>query len=309
MELKQFLNPEVNLENYSTLCFVGTVYSPLLYVILKKFYENKQTVVLIETLENDASLKALLEISFLGMSRIYWMSTTLLQTHPSIVSYIISYKGPHTVAFFNEKTLINNKNEALLCIEIPQEVDYSLFLTINNFLNKTNNNDVPHLAKNIFKKYLTIPFENLYLILQYLPLIKTSNDIFIQQWLPYLITPEKSLFKLSTNFFAKKGQLFFELLDQLELDYNEVFWLTFWSDQLFKSYAYIKFMKNNNFVQAKRIAHRLPFSFIQKDWKTVQPIELKKAHDYLYTLDWNMKNQLSTSLNFFYMQFFLNEFK
>ena len=100
-------------------------------------------------------------------------------------------------------------------------------------------------------------------------------------------------------------QQFFESWNSMSRDYSDLFWTTFWSEQLFKASAYISLNNGKNFLQAKRIAYRLPFSFIQKDWKMLKVHELAQAHNQLYAIDMNIKNGLNAHLEHFYLNFML----
>ena len=62
--------------------------------------------------------------------------------------------------------------------------------------------------------------------------------------------------------------------------------------------------------QAKTMAFRLPFSFIQTDWKKYAPAELRAAHDFVYGMDHQLKNGGDAfCFDLFYSKFFSGQFR
>lgn len=307
MDLLTFLCQEHILDPTSIVSFVGKDYSPLFFSTIKQKLKSSLPVVTIDSLDNEAEFKAHLEISFLGTRTLYWLSPDFLDNNPNLLPYITHYTGPNIVSFFTQK-IKTDTNPNTIIIDIPSEITYTLYIEIFTALYPLHAKKSNILVKDIFKKYSSLSLDSSYLLMHYCILIGNKSDTFIPEWLTSIIHPEKSLFILSTYFFAKKGPAFFELWNSISDDYSELFWTTYWSEQLFKAHAFITLNNAQNYLQAKRMAYRLPFSFIQKDWKTITIQELRNAHHHLYTLDWNLKNGLSSNLELFYLQFFLNKF-
>ena len=132
----------------------------------------------------------------------------------------------------------------------------------------------------------------------------------MQTWFEKIVVPEESLFSLAQFFFARKKDAFFKVWLNLKDEYNGAFWTTFWSEQLWKAYHVVSLRKEGNFAAAKQMESRLPFSFLQKDWKTFDAKELSHAHDFLYSIDHRLKNGLSDNgLEIFYHGFMRGAFK
>ena len=70
------------------------------------------------------------------------------------------------------------------------------------------------------------------------------------------------------------------------------------------------FLEKNQMAQAKTVGARLPFSYLQRDWKKSTRAEIKQAHQSIYELDNASKNTIETQagIDLFYTKFFLNEF-
>ena len=100
--------------------------------------------------------------------------------------------------------------------------------------------------------------------MHYAKVLGANTDYFISAWLEKIITPERSLFTLSTYFFAKKAQLFFAEWKNIFGQYSEQFWIAFWSEQLWRAHHYVDYSKAKQFALAKKIGYRLPFTFMQR---------------------------------------------
>jgi hypothetical protein len=308
MDLLSFLSDDHISSTSSIFCFVGNEYPTLFFPTLQ--HKIKQTfplVTVLDSIDNEAALKAHLEITFLGTQTYYWLTEDFLVKNKNLLSSLVRYKGPNAIGFFTQK-LSPELIEFATVIELPTHVDYELFITLFSYVYPEYAKKCALITKKIFNKHTTITLNSSYLLMNYCILVGNKSDIFIEEWLNTIVHPEKSLFNLSMYFFAKKPSQFFELWNTLSGDYSELFWTTYWSEQLFKAYAFITLSNAQNFIQAKRMAYRLPFSLIQKDWKSLTCTELKNAHEHLYTLDWNIKNGLSSNFTHFFVQFFLNKF-
>jgi hypothetical protein len=267
-------------------------------------------VIDLETVDS-AALIAQLEMSFLGNQMLYWIRnvhTVSGKEGKQLIAYLHTYQGPHCLIFFASQeapasdngitvtlpeVLTKQQCMALLTLEFPEAVRKS----------------TPILAA-YFAKNATISLHNAYVLMHYVSVIGTSQQAFIQDWLGVIIAPEKSLFTLSTYFFAKDSAKFFALWSTIASDYSEPFWVVFWSEQVWRAAQYSKCMESKDALEAKKIAYRLPFSFMQRDWKKTNFTELSNAHAYLYTLDYALKNGGNPiGLELFYIKFFAGMYK
>jgi hypothetical protein len=150
-----------------------------------------------------------------------------------------------------------------------------------------------------------ISLDHACILMHYARLLGANTDQFVHQWLDKILMPERSLFTLSTHFFAKKPKVFFELLGHIGGEYPEIFWVSYWSESLWRAHYYVALNQTKQFGEAKKMSNRLPFSFIQRDWKLHSPSALKKAHQQLYEIDFALKNGASEGmLDLFYSKFF-----
>jgi hypothetical protein len=124
-----------------------------------------------------------------------------------------------------------------------------------------------------------------------------------------VVAPAQSMFNLSTYLFQKNGDKFFELWKRIAESYSAPFWVAFWSEQLWRASMFVTLNKQRKYNDARKIAFRLPFSFINRDWHNYSADELAAAHDFIYRLDGRLKNGGSDiGLDLFYAQFLSNQF-
>lgn len=273
------------------LCFTGTSYPFLFFSLLNRrlsdstrgnFKSIDMSVVELE------SIKAQISIHFLGSTLVYWFGNIdELDTKKKkeFLSYIQTYTGPHSLCFFSEDS---DRSDP---ITLPHTLDLKQCSTLYSYFFPSAHAEKNLLLSALFKKHTVIQLDAACLLMHYCSVMSHQHcKIFIDEWLDKILVPEKSLFNLSTYLFAKKGAEFFLLWRTIRHDYPEQFWLSYWSDQLFRALCFVKCARAQNFFLAKKIAHRLPFSFIKKDWQQYSTMELAEAHHFLYQVDFTIKN-------------------
>lgn len=228
-----------------------------------------------------------------------------------MLTYLQEYQGPHIVICFLP---IKNKQIAVahgLVIDMDEvKVDKDMLTLIMRLtqpsldLKKLN-----PIIKYISSRRLSIALDDACLISQYLLVCTTIGDDFLA-WLDTILFPDKALFTLSQTFFSKNVSSFYTQWQNQESLYAEAFWISFWSEQLWRACAVIELYENKEFAQAKTMAFRLPFSFIQTDWKKYAPAELRAAHDFVYGMDHQLKNGGDAfCFDLFYSKFFSGQFR
>jgi hypothetical protein len=146
--------------------------------------------------------------------------------------------------------------------------------------------------------------------MQYMRLAGRGIDEFLKHWVDKIIAPEHSLLILSSHFFAREKQQFFMLWKSMEQDYAPQFWISFWSEQLWRAYNFVEQSDKRNYSEAKRVSFRLPHNFTQRLWTNASLVELRNAHDFLYSVDGSLKHGgAATSLELLYTNFFTGEFQ
>jgi len=319
MNISQFIDKAASLDlsSKNLLQITGIRPYPLLFfsLFIKRLKSISTIPVEVVHLEIDGieKAKAKLETTFLGQKFLYWLHDITIikgKNKAKVIDYIKKYDGPNLLAFFSDDSVTLSKEKNKITVHLEESIDAKLFLKFVTFLGITPSKSLLGFTKKLFDRYHRIDFDTASILISYALLLGRGYNDFLNKWLDKIIAPEKSLFALSQYFFQKNSCLFFTLWSSMHLDYSEPFWVVFWSEQLWRASNYVYQMKNRNLSEAKRVSFRLPFSFMQRNWKDFHPSELKNAHDFIYDIDYALKNGGSSfALDLFYSKFFNGQFQ
>lgn len=291
------------------VCFVGKHY-PLLFFswFLSHIRTQETQCISLDVMSAEEShIKAQLETSFLGQKSVYWLGDlTLLSAAKkrSWIGYMQQYAGPHTILFFLDEEAIPEK-QAWNVVAIPEVVDARVCQQLLALVTGSNQDELFSVMHKVVQRYRSLSFDQAYLFTHYVHLNERVTKELIVHCLDHVFVADASLFALSTAFFARDKQAFFSLWSSLCQTYSPQFWISFWGQQLWRSYWFVRLMNANKRLDAKKIAYRLPFSFIQKDWRMYESHQLKDLHDRLYEVDFHLKNGGEPSaLDAFYTRMF-----
>lgn len=290
--------------------FSGREY-PLIffYHLISFFRKNGLNVESLNCSGGDTgSIKALLStMSFFGTTVYYLENFSILpaKKQQEMLGYLQSYTGPHRVMLFADESL----SKDAMRIALPQEMaprDFSLM----RFLVNDSPQDKSMFASQLALRADSLSLDSACLFAHYELLLGKGVEDFFSQWMIHLTEPSSSLFILSQHFFSKKNKQFFRQWATMSELYLPPFWATFWADQVWRAYVYCDLMKQKKYTEAKKAQYKLPFSFINRDWSTYKLTELRNAHHFLSTLDFQLKNGFSEiGLEHFYAQFFDNKLR
>lgn len=251
-----------------------------------------------------------LETSFLGMRITYWLrgiEALDKSSRKQLLVYLAHYKGPHRIFLLGMHDEISSHFSKRLHVELPATITSDVARSLLIAFKNTN----PVIAKNIhtvISKNEQIGLDQFCMLISYMRVVGKADDF--NQIVDRLVESEHSLFALAQHFFAKNNTDFYQLWDAINDKYPITFWCVYWSEQLWRAYHAHYFLAKGQLAQAKTVSARLPFSFVQKDWKKSSLAELKNAHQWIYDLDRAYKNNIETEagIDLFYNKFFLNEF-
>lgn len=317
MNLHEFLAQD-------SACFSSA--EPLIYFLIKADYPLlffSRLLVILRTrgvdvqvinveLVHVASVYALLESEFLGQKKVYMLTgQTESGTASKLALYLAGYRGPHTVIVVSS-TLSLKKPQHRKIIEVPKDIDSQLCKALTQFFAPTMVPVVMPFLQMALQRYEKLALDQAVLLIDYALVVGKNKEDFFTFCADRLIHPTQSLFQLAHYFFAQEGQRFFRQWRAVYQEYPLQFWLHFWSEQLWRAYNVVQLMTKNDAAGARAVAGRLPFSFIQRDWRAFsRPPALQRfvqAHQQLYEIDYRSKNGFIThELDWWYAQFFLSK--
>lgn len=299
-------------EKYRIVCFSGQKdFYPLLFFSLF-FKQQKLNGLAVDTVqleEDSASVMAKLSTSFLGNSSFYWLKN-IAELKPkkskSLLLFLEEYAGQNRIAFFMDETIAYTAQDVDLMVDIPSNIDEMTFFQLATVLGKPLPVYHKENVKKLFHKMRhTVSLDISCMLLRYLTVSGKNTTALLAGGLDHILAPEYSLNTLSKYFFSKDSRSFFKLWGYMADNYSPQFWIAFWSEQLWRAYNLIVLLRNRQFSEAKKISFRLPYAFVQGDWRKFDLKKLQDAHHFLYLIDCSLKNGGDNfALDLFYSQIF-----
>lgn len=251
---------------------------------------------------DEVTMQSQLATQFLGAKLLYWLGDIEnYQQKNAVINLLHNYQGPHVIWLFAQEQIIDVPTISIndkIALSDAQKLYVALFGQLTENKKK--------LIENFFHQEIYLNIEEVCFLMHYVMLMNISEQKeFTQHWLGQLLAPDHSLFLLSTHFFARDKKNFFSLWRAMADHYPLTFWISFWSEQIFKATNFIALTRSKDFIQAKQASHRLPFSFIKKDWQKHKVENLIEMHQLLVDLDFKLKNGFGVhGIDLFYTRFF-----
>ena len=316
MKFNSFLQDAKNSQFWTTgkkFIFVGDSYPVIFFLDFFNYLDSKKTMpstfknILFDNLLVKNDLAQALKQSFLGQYIFYWLGN-VEKVNNDQADLLLNYKGPNYIAFFlsDEKAISKHKKNDF--IEIENKITADNYKNIILFFEFDLHLQKKELIEKIFKNRSHLELDQFLLLIKYLELI---NVKFIDQFYDYLIinilNVNPSLNLLSQYFWGKNKEQFFKVWSSIFDQYPEIFWLSYWSEQIWKAHYVIKYLKTNNFVAAKSLSYGLPFMFTKQYWLNYNLEKLEKDYQYLYDTDYALKTGKSFCFfDYFYSRHFSN---
>lgn len=302
-------------ETMRTIVLQSTVCPSIFVMQILECLHNRYGLDLIKLDLHDNADESLFQLqsSFLGMSRIYWLcDITGLKPKikQAVIELIASYQGPHKlIVFCDDKIELAVSAYNLL---IPIKSLYFIQDAKSLWKGQDNKESMKLHAFTVqlYKIKQSFTLDELCLLYNYIELVGADGTEFFATWVRRLILPEASLYSLSQFLFEKKQHQFFSLWFSIRALYPDMFWISFWSDQIYRSYFFIASMQKNHVSLAKQVSFGLSFVFIKQTYKQYKLDELQKFHQAIYDVDTQLKHGGHTYLlDKLYIDFFVDSFK
>lgn len=315
MKLRQFLSlvSDKTISSYTIIAFQAADYPFLFFSLIQEQIKTYASLDPIDLQEQDLSwYMSRLQTTFLGQSMIYWLKNVDSlddKKKSQLYDFLKNYTGPHTLIFCSQDAASLTFKAKAATIELDA-VDKDLFAQLLQFSGVSPSKRIDLLMSRLFGRSIRLSIDQVCLLSRYLRMAGTATDQLIDQWLDNIIQPEHSLFTLSQYFFAKNADSFLKEWHRISSDYADVFWITYWGEQVWRAAQVVSAHEQKQSSQAKAIGFRLPFSFLQNDWKKYTYRELTQAHDCIYSLDYQLKNGSDMAVfDLFFASFFSGKFK
>lgn len=303
--------------NNFVFCFKGKQYPILFFnnlfqVLYKqKFINEKPRFLQISSLDLSDIFHSL-STSFLGSAYFYNLGEVGLKSDKKtkeILNFIKSYEGPNKISLFlNEDITLESKN-TFPVINLDEEINNKSFVLLAKFLKRDQLLHKSNLIKKMFDNIKTLSLDNCCIMFEYLDLANSNNIKDFEKLISILFESKEPLHNLSKTFFSKSGAECFKCWIKIKDDYPPIFWVMYWSEQLWQGFNVINFLEKGKLIEAKKIGYRLPFNFFNQLWKLCNKQELINAHSFIYLADFKLKRgSILEFFELFLSKYFSGEF-
>ena len=297
--------------------FHGEEYPVLFFSQLFLFLKKKKIVSF--DLAQRGSVKDFLpslQQQFLGEKKLYWLGQQVDQVAKKnkreLLEFLSGYSGPNVVGcFFPDESVFKDfQNSDSFFIQLETVVNYDSFLVITDFFEIEYSTKKKAQIKKFFDGSEGLPLDVACMLIYYLDVAGIRNTKDLEHYVNIVNPFSGSLFSLSQYFFAKDAIHFFPLWSKMFGTYPDIFWISYWSDQLWRAYNVVTLLTNGKNREARCFSFRLPYAFANKDWKKSSSQEILKAYDFLFKTDYGLKRGLSfCSLDLFFGKYFGGAFQ
>ena len=304
-------------ESTNLFVFHGNEYPVLFFNDLFSFLKKKDVVSFDRTKNNDIkSFFPLLKQQFLGEKKCYWLGNDIDQSSKKNKSeqlkFLSSYEGPNVVGCFlsGENDCSQFKEQTSCIIELDGIVGHDTCLKLVDFFEALYTDKKKKYIKKFFDGTDGLSLDMVCMLMRYLDVVGIRSFKELEYYVNIVSPFNGSLFLLSQYFFSKNSKSFFALWSKMIGDYPDVFWITYWSDQLWRAHNVVKLLTCGKNREARRFSFRLPYSFANKEWKRTSTKELLHAYGFLFKTDYGLKRGLSfCSLDLFFSKYFGGAFQ
>ena len=275
---------------------------------LKKLCHLEIFIIDVQTHTLD-QIKSIVSISFLGTQKQYWISGVYsldIKKRKKWLEFFQNYSGPHIL-------FISQVNDDLGCatlVDLSGQFYIHQATDMLRLLTGLEHSKINYFLSFVYKHVPMISIDQICLFVYYVQVIGKDKSFF-ETLLPQIIGSKSSLFLLSQYLFSKQPDKFFLEWKKLASHYSPAFWTSFWSEQFWSASLYVHYMRRKEHAEAKLAAGRLPFSFLNQDWRLYSVTELQNAHNGIYALDVQFKSGVGhdSQLDLLYTNFLYSNCK
>ena len=269
----------------NVIYFQGDSFLYLFFSIFKKKLREKNIIFVksLDLSETDfSSFKADVNFTFLGNRLFYWLGNVdgySTKVKSELISFLEEYDGPNIISFFSSDSDLSFNKIKFGLVESDKVSKLARFI----FDSKIN-------SDKFLDNFGKLNIDQVIILLYYSKTLGVKYKNFISDWSDMIVQTESSLFILSSLYFSKQKSQFLEYWQKIKSSYSDTFWTVYWQDQLFRAYWFIYYKEQKDSKKIQKISYKLPFSFINGDYRKHSLEELKETQNSLYITDCNLKH-------------------
>ena len=256
------------------------------------------------------AVKAQLAVSFLGQQLFYRYAgfDLLSASHKrGFIDFVSTYSGPHWVVFYSQDLQIIKQlqGQKVYCVDASLKFDriagWRLWLYL---LGSVIAVETELLFADIFSRFGKCSVDQILVASRYAIFLRQNAHRFFAEYGEDILGGTVSLYDLVGALLACKREAFFVIWKKAKKSYPDQFWLSFFSEHIFRAHWFIFYLQKGDSASAQQIGTRLPFQFLKKDYKLTDVLALRKLHQDLYSIDWGLKNGQEATLDLAFLKFF-----
>lgn len=297
IELKEFL---IDSSAVTSRCVIRVHASDQLVLCMHRLIKVFERVCALKSFvidmqqSGDLGMRSNFEMCFLGQKQLLVLSgfdQLAIKARERWTTYLGVYRGPHVlVAQITRMPVKLAESDNIFDIVVPERVGAQDIGWITHLWDVAERERIEKFLSVIMRGTGPLDIERVCALAQYAPVLGAGLPEFVRDWAELIVQPEQSLFDLSSRLFAGDTRRFLLHWSWLQSEYTSAFWTTYWSEQFFRAYWYVRTKKGGDDESARKISARLPFSFINRDWRLHDANRLAQAQDKAFELDVHLKS-------------------
>jgi len=265
--------------------------SSLFWYQLRHAHEHR-VLTLPSTHQEYAAWAAELSQSFLGQTQVYWLASMTGYTKSSKVreqvqSFLRTYQGPHAVWGVCTQEVAADYSGAKKQVVSPL-ISVQDMGEVSGLLGYVRSAKVLE-ALSLFGPRDMVSLDTVTQVLWHADYVPMKERAQTAHFLQSLLPQEAALSHLAELFFKRKKEAFFAAWQRCSAQYGDMFWISFWAEQLWRAYWVCFYMKRGQQTRAKGMAFRLPASFFLQEWRQHTPEGLLAWYEAVAFFDASLK--------------------
>ncbi len=247
-----------------------------------------------------SAFTAQLSQSFLGQSLVYWMiipaaTQKTAKVRQQVLQFLTTYTGPHTVwAVISPDEVIEGRSVPR--IAVPATISAPQLLSLAEMLNMVRSATVID-GLEIVPRRSDLSLDAATLLLVHAGYVPTRNRDEAVTFLRQLLPQDISVSMLAELFFKQEWTAFVHEWARVSSSYSDMFWISFWTEQLWRAYWVCWYMQRGQQTRARSIGYRLPAAVMNGGWRTLDRETLRLQYEKMVLLDAGIKRGLLVSMD------------
>jgi hypothetical protein len=274
----------------------SSVFFPLFISQLKRISPCTVELLNLEQFSFD-QIQVKFETSFLGQASCFVMYADAAKAggfDDRLWRYLATYSGMHYLCVAVSEFPRGKGNDRIRKVSIEESIDRITYRKLYAFIYQSHSEQGQEIhaqwIDRLFRSTAAVPLDIACAIMPYQSVVGKNVEQFFREWYHRIVPAKHSLFVLSQHLFAQDHKLFYQEWSHMCDEYPQEFWVVFLSEQLWQASMFLSLAQTAGALAAKKVATRLPFSFIQRDWRKHSVERLVNAFDQLYAIDFAGKN-------------------